>query len=167
MSCAGGEARVKIPSHTTAEIPERVDNHWSTKRPRRLIKLPPQLGTRRKLFQKGQANPGSKALRAKTGAGRRKGVRNRMTRDLKELILDSLEGIGGQQWLERLGRTEKKAFATLIGKLIPLQVHGMSGVDPEDQARKVREKLAAIEATTESATTNTPDDSLSKAPTSR
>jgi len=90
-----------------------------------------------------------------------------MTRDLKELILDSLEGIGGQQWLERLGRTEKKAFATLIGKLIPLQVHGMSGVDPEDQARKVREKLAAIEAATESATTNTPDDSPSKAPTSR
>jgi hypothetical protein len=90
-------------------------------------------------FQKG---------RAKTG-GRRPGVRNRFTRDVKEAVLNALERLGGDDWLVKLGRREAKAFATLLSKTMPLQVTASrAGDDPDEIAAKVRQRLAEVEAKT-------------------
>ena len=89
-------------------------------------------------FQKG---------RKKTG-GRRKGVQNRLTRDVKEAVINALERLGGEDWLVRLGRREARAFATLLGKTMPLQVNASRDQDPHDAARRVRECLAEMDTVT-------------------
>lgn len=86
-----------------------------------------QVKTRRPKFPRGQANPGSRLNRPKTGAGRRKGVLNKFTRDLKEAVLNALEKLGGEDYLVMLGKRERRAFANLLGKAMPLQVTGANG----------------------------------------
>jgi hypothetical protein len=103
------------------------------------------------LFKKGAKNPGSRAQRAKTGAGRRKGVKNKFSRDIKEAILNALEILGGDKWFVSLGRSArtKPSMASLIRALIPLQIQGGLGPESvEERAAKVREKMASIEEST-------------------
>lgn len=69
------------------------------------------------LFKKGHAKLG----------GRKKGTRNKVTRDVKEAILLSFEAIGGQYWLESLSRRDRKSYAALLGKLLPMQLTGKDG----------------------------------------
>lgn len=101
-----------------------------------------QATTRRGGFQPGQPRP--------PGAGRKKGVPNKFTRDVKQAILDALEELGGAQWLVSLARGKHKgSFATLLGKTLPLQVLDPSGdKDPDTVARNVRKRLASIEELT-------------------
>jgi hypothetical protein len=102
-------------------------------------------------FKKGQANPGSRALRAKSGAGRKKGTPNKWSRDIREAVLNALERLGGDDYLVMLGRRERKAFSNLIGKAMPMRVEGAGGkplvppggikvdvnfVDPKMKAKK-------------------------------
>jgi hypothetical protein len=110
----------------------------STKRPK------PQL------FKKGSANPGSKARRAQTGSGRAKGTKNKFSRDVKESILNALEQLGGDQWFVKLGKSSKhkSSMAGLVKALIPIQVQGAGAGSPEEQAAKVRAKLAQMEGVT-------------------
>ncbi len=61
------------------------------------------------------------------GKGRKKGVPNKITRDLKEMILGALSAVGGQRWLEDQANENPAAFMTLIGKVLPLQVSGEGG----------------------------------------
>jgi hypothetical protein len=66
------------------------------------------------------------------GKGRLKGTVNKVTRDLKNGIVDAAialgrngEGEGGLQgYLQFLGWHHPKAFASLLGKILPLQVTG-------------------------------------------
>lgn len=82
---------------------------------------------RKGTFKKGQANPGHRSRRPQTGAGRRKGTRNKITRDIKEAILQSFEALGGQYWLENLARRKPAVYAQLVGKTLPLQLTGKDG----------------------------------------
>lgn len=94
-------------------------------------------------FQRGQAKP--------PGSGRKPNTPNKYTRDVKEAILDALDELGGAAWLVTLARGRNKgSFATLLGKAMPLQVldPGSSGKDPDDVARAVRARLAAIDNAT-------------------
>lgn len=81
------------------------------------------------LFKKGHKKLG----------GRKKGVRNKITRDIKEALLQSFEALGGQYWLESLARRRPAAYATLVGKLLPMQLTGKDGAPinvtfaPEDK----------------------------------
>lgn len=69
------------------------------------------------------------------GKGRRKGTPNKTTRALKEAIVLAAEKVGqdgkGQDgltgYLVRLATDEPKAFAALLGKVLPLQVTGEGG----------------------------------------
>ena len=60
--------------------------------------------------------------------GRKKGTPNKTTTQLKEAILTAAERAGGQEglvgYLERLANRNAPAFATLLGKVLPLQVQG-------------------------------------------
>lgn len=56
--------------------------------------------------------------------GSRKGVPNKVTADLKEMILGALAAAGGAQYLAAKAASHPAAFMTLVGKVLPLQVTG-------------------------------------------
>jgi len=61
---------------------------------------------------------------ARPGAGRKKGVPNKLTTDVKEMILGALDQAGGVNYLLRQAEDNPTAFMTLVGKVLPLQVTG-------------------------------------------
>lgn len=71
----------------------------------------------------------------RAGIGRPKGTKNKIPALLKEAVIRAaeLEGFDrkGKQGLigycRMLARDEKKAFATLMGRVLPLQVYGDKG----------------------------------------
>jgi hypothetical protein len=70
-------------------------------------------------FKKGQ----------KSGPGRPPGVTNKVTTELKGMILGALDEAGGIDYLVARARDPKtaSAFLTLIGKVLPMQVTGADG----------------------------------------
>ncbi len=62
-----------------------------------------------------------------SGQGRPAGIPNKITRDVKEMILGALSELGGARWLYEQGRENPAAFMTLVGKVLPLQVSGEGG----------------------------------------
>ena len=64
----------------------------------------------------------------KTG-GRVAGVPNKVTTDLKEMILGALAAAGGLSYLQAQAGSNPNAFLTLVGKVLPLQVTGKDGQD--------------------------------------
>jgi hypothetical protein len=65
-------------------------------------------------FKKGQ----------KAGPGRPKGLPNKVTAELKEMILQALDGAGGVDYLIRRAEDTPAPFLALIGKVLPLTVVG-------------------------------------------
>lgn len=59
--------------------------------------------------------------------GSRKGIPNKKTAALKEMILTALESAGGVKYLTEQAKANPSAFLTLIGKVLPLQVSGEGG----------------------------------------
>lgn len=53
--------------------------------------------------------------------GRPKGSRNKTTIQLKEAILEALEGVGGTAYLEQIAKDNPSAFIQLVAKVLPLQ----------------------------------------------
>lgn len=62
----------------------------------------------------------------KTG-GRKAGTPNKMTRELKEMILEALDKAGGIEYLVKQADEKPVAFLGLVGKVLPLQVSGEGG----------------------------------------
>ena len=65
-------------------------------------------------FKKGQ----------KSGPGRPKGTTNKVTKELKDMILGALEESGGVDYLVERANDPRTAgaFLTLVGKVLPMQV---------------------------------------------
>jgi hypothetical protein len=86
----------------------------------------------------------------KTGGGSRKGIPNKTTRDLKEMILGALQAAGGQRYLVQQAAKNPAAFLTLVGKILPLQVTGKDGGPIEHRidtpAKETREEWLARQA---------------------
>ncbi len=53
------------------------------------------------------------------GSGRKRGSLNRTTKTLKEALLASFDTLGGEAWLVSLAESDPKAYAGLLGRLIP------------------------------------------------
>ena len=64
---------------------------------------------------------------ARPGAGRKSGVPNKITSDVKAMILGALSDVGGQAYLARQAEENPNAFMTLVGKILPMQVTGADG----------------------------------------
>lgn len=56
--------------------------------------------------------------------GRPKGIPNKVTGALKDMILAALDESGGVDYLVEQAKQNPGAFMTLIGKVLPLQVTG-------------------------------------------
>lgn len=59
----------------------------------------------------------------KTG-GRAKGTTNKLTGDVKAMVLEALDKAGGATYLLTQAQTNPTAFLTLVGKVLPLTVAG-------------------------------------------
>lgn len=64
-------------------------------------------------FQRGHSKRG----------GRKKGTPNKLNGTLKEMILQALSNAGGVEYLERCAQKQPQAFLSLVGRVLPLQVH--------------------------------------------
>jgi hypothetical protein len=64
--------------------------------------------------------------RQKTG-GRTKGTPNKVTKEVKEMILQALDEAGGVEYLRARALDTPGPFLTLVGKVLPLQVTGENG----------------------------------------
>lgn len=58
------------------------------------------------------------------GAGRKKGAQNKITREVKEMILGALAAQkgGGEGYLKRQATKNPAAFMNLLGKIIPSEI---------------------------------------------
>jgi len=63
------------------------------------------------------------ALGKKTG-GRQAGTPNKVTGQLKDMILKALENKGGVDYLMAQADSNPNAFMALVGRVLPLQVSG-------------------------------------------
>ena len=87
------------------------------------------------------------------GAGRPKGVPNKINGDLKAMILGALDGAGGQDYLQRQAELNPGSFLTLIGKVLPMQITGegggpvfvITGVDRDDDSSNSNDPSDASE----------------------
>jgi hypothetical protein len=56
------------------------------------------------------------------GKGRPKGVPNKVNGQLKDMILQALDGAGGAEYLQRQADENPAAFMSLVGKVLPMTV---------------------------------------------
>jgi hypothetical protein len=79
---------------------------------------------------------GAAALGA--GPGRPKGSTNKVTVELKDMILKALDGAGGVKYLQERAEDPRtaSAFLTLVGKTLPLTVKG-TGPNGEHVFQKI------------------------------
>lgn len=61
------------------------------------------------------------------GPGRPKGVQNKTTGVLKDMILKALDKAGGVDYLVVQADKNPAAFLSLVGKVLPMQVTGEGG----------------------------------------
>lgn len=63
------------------------------------------------------------------GKGRAKGIPNKNTTALKDMILQALDGAGGVEYLQERAQDPKTAaaFLGLVGKVLPMAVTGPDG----------------------------------------
>jgi hypothetical protein len=66
------------------------------------------------------------AKRQQPRGGSRKGKPNRITREVKTMVLQALDKAGGVAYLARCAKDPKTApaFLALLGKVLPLQITG-------------------------------------------
>jgi hypothetical protein len=61
---------------------------------------------------------------AESHPGRKKGVPNKLTADVKACIMSAFNDAGGREYLLRVAKTDPRTFCTLLGKILPTQVAG-------------------------------------------
>jgi hypothetical protein len=57
------------------------------------------------------------------GLGRKKGVPNKFTGELKEMVRQALDEAGGVEYLKTQATKSPTAFLTLVGKLLPAELN--------------------------------------------
>lgn len=65
----------------------------------------------------------AKVANPRPSGGSRKGIPNKITRELKEMILAALDEAGGVDYLVRQAKRKNPApFLALVGKVLPLTI---------------------------------------------
>ena len=73
------------------------------------------------------ANSGAFQPGHKKSKGRPKGVPNKVTADLKSMIMEALDRKGGVAYLAEQADENPTAFLTLVGKVLPMTIGGEQG----------------------------------------
>jgi hypothetical protein len=60
----------------------------------------------------------------RAGSGRKKGVGNLLTQEVKDMVKAALAENGGVEYLSRIAKTDPRTFCAMVGKLIPTAVEG-------------------------------------------
>ncbi len=81
--------------------------------------------------------------------GSRKGIPNKVSSDIREMIRGALDAGGGQKWLQEQMKANPKAFMALIGKIVPQQVDATIRRELREMSR---DELLAILNSTRAAT---------------
>lgn len=76
------------------------------------------------------------AKRPQPKGGSRKGIPNKTTAQLKDMILQALDGAGGVDYLQTQAKEKPAAFLALVGKVLPMTVQG-TGPDGSHLFRKI------------------------------
>lgn len=76
------------------------------------------------------------AKRPQPKGGSRKGIPNKTTAALKDMILNALDGVGGVEYLQRQANEKPVAFLALVGKVLPMTVQG-TGPDGSHLFQKI------------------------------
>jgi hypothetical protein len=74
--------------------------------------------------------------------GRQVGTPNKITADLKAMILGALDDAGGQRYLAAQAAKNPNAFLTLVGKVLPMQLNHSVGASLASELSD--DELAAI-----------------------
>jgi hypothetical protein len=61
------------------------------------------------------------------GAGRPRGTPNKVSADLRAMILGALNSVGGERWLARQAEQNPTAFMSLLGRILPTTVANADG----------------------------------------
>ncbi|CAB4124524.1 hypothetical protein UFOVP66_8 [uncultured Caudovirales phage] len=79
------------------------------------------------------------------GKGRVKGVPNKLTGDMREMIRGALDDAGGREFLAEQARENPVAFLNLVGKIIPREIEakvtGAIELVLADRLKAARERL--------------------------
>lgn len=86
-------------------------------------------------FPKGRRPPAA-------GMGRKKGVPNKATGQLKEAILKALEIAGGERYLAEQALKNPGPFMMLLGRILPHQLTGPGDGPVQVQSVEERQKAA-------------------------
>ena len=77
--------------------------------------------------------------------GRKKGTQNKVTAlasDVKRVIFEAFDLLGGVHYLVNVGRTEPKTFCALLGRVLPSEVSGPNGGPIQTQQLQDLSKLS-------------------------
>ncbi len=80
---------------------------------------------------------------ATVGAGRKKGIQNKLTVKVKDAIKEAFDELGGVKYLVELGTKDPKTFTTLLCKIIPAELSATLIGDPDNPI--VHEHLSAVD----------------------
>jgi hypothetical protein len=70
-------------------------------------------------------NTQSKKIGAgKPGPGRKKGVPNKLTMEVKDAIKRAFDEVGGVEYLKLVAMDDPKVFCALLGKIVPAEIAG-------------------------------------------
>ena len=61
------------------------------------------------------------------GKGRKKGTPNKVTGELKSMILEALANAGGVTYLQKQADANPNAFLSLVGKVLPMTIGAGDG----------------------------------------
>lgn len=56
------------------------------------------------------------------GAGRKRGVPNKLTAHIREAVENAFVEAGGENYLVKIAKEDPRTFCTLLGKILPTQV---------------------------------------------
>lgn len=83
------------------------------------------------------------------GMGRKKGVPNRLTSSVKQMILGALDDLGGQAWLTEQARADPRAFLSLLGRILPSEIQMDANVTNYELPTKITRVIVDPVAKTE------------------
>ena len=65
----------------------------------------------------------------RAGAGRPKGVPNKVTRTIKQAVLESFEAVGAAEYLKQVAHDDPRTYLQVVAKIIPAELHAKHSGD--------------------------------------